>query len=196
MVLWDGMQIAITQEFVHDALEKSEVLEENIVELFEKMKTKLNPFELSDYLHDVMAQDFKTNLEDGSCDSIAKMLCQLYIDCMEYKNFDGLEAMFTAAHTRPDTKHTFLGNEFDSDFDDDEDDDEDYYNEDEDEDEDDDGLEDVDRMLREMDLGKIKEEEPEEVEEEPKPTKQPAVTEPDEDGWSTVVVQKKTGRRR
>jgi len=143
-LLWDALQLIIENALVDEADAMSDLLEYDLIQVFIETKGKIIPEDLSIWLNETMEQNFYTAIEDGSTGTTAKILVELYENCMKKKNFDQLNGLMQRAFEQMESgeerKTTCFVEELDGLQEHDhhgDDDDDDYYDEDYDEDDED-----------------------------------------------------------
>eukprot|EP00461_Guttulinopsis_vulgaris_P004640 UN04642 len=128
-LLWSALQIIIQQELVHEADGMSDVFEFDTINFFIENRGKIQPEELADYFNHTISRQFFTILDDGSCLEVAKIICQLYDDCVRKQDFTGLHDLMEQAHKQRIENEAQLATRIAC-SDDDGDDDDDYWDED------------------------------------------------------------------
>ena len=80
---WTALKLAVQMEFAgEDTQEKARWLRKVIVDHFDAEGKKVEPEDLEDILLDVMVREFYVNLEDFSEREIARLLFDLFRECI------------------------------------------------------------------------------------------------------------------
>ena len=80
---WTALKLAVQMEFAgEDTHEKARWLRKVIVDHFDAEGKKVEPEDLEDILLDVMVREFYVNLEDFSEREIARLLFDLFRECI------------------------------------------------------------------------------------------------------------------
>lgn len=137
---WTALNLAVQMEFAgEDTQEKARWLRKVIVDHFDAEGKKVEPEDLEDILLDVMVREFYINLEDFSEREIARLLFDLFRECIrgEVKLLNHLRMKAEARKGRDvisqsegvngieEVDPTLLDPEYLNDYDDEEEDDDD-----------------------------------------------------------------------
>lgn len=90
---WEVLTLAVNNWAGSQGQDKVDDFIDACVDWFLDEKDKLHWDEVSDWLAEVLLNDFHTDAQDGSCDWMGRLLCQLYLDVMTKQDFAGLKKM-------------------------------------------------------------------------------------------------------
>ncbi len=180
--LWDGLQFAITQH--HENKAKAAEFCDLVIERFQQYTVKIKPEECAEDLDFFVHDELHTILEDGSTEWMGKLLVQMFYDTMVSNTFELVDKTILAAAERKSNNFNVVGD--DSDSDDDDDDDEDDEEDDNDQ---------VADLKQEVENQQDTQEITEAVQDLSMSGKN-LLTEPDEEGWQTVVSKHRPKKKK